>query len=184
VLIALAGCGILATFFWKIEDEAGQVHYGLLYNYEILYRTSDPKNKSTGLKAILPLLQKIVIPILLPVFNRRNLLQSAMLAFIFAGKLVCQLSVNYRRKIYYLTVVMSTIMELIATVLLILLSYSGFVALSQAIIWTIVVMLIIYTLLTLSQIIVNYQLFPKLSRYLYIHITNELCSNSETETES
>jgi hypothetical protein len=65
-----------------------------------------------------------------------------------------------------------------------LLSYSGFVALSQAIIWTIVVMLIIYTLLTLSQIIVNYQLFPKLSRYLYIHITNELCSNSETETES
>lgn len=99
VLMIVVGLGLLSSFFWKIEDEEGQVHYGLLYNYEIVYR-GDEKIKESGLRALMPLLSKIVIPILVPVFNRRMLLQSSMFTFIFAGKLICQLTMAHRRKIH------------------------------------------------------------------------------------
>jgi uncharacterized membrane protein YjdF len=62
---------------------------------------------------------------------------------------------------------------------LILLCYTGGRTYSEGIVWIIAATVIILVLLTIFQIIVNYQLYPKLCRYLYIHITNELCPSSD-----
>lgn len=182
VLMLIVALALLASFFWKIEDDDGQVHYALLYSCEFAYFDNDSsRGKSSGLRALMPLLPKIVVPILLPVFNRRPLLQSSMLVFIFAGKLVCQLSLQHRRRIHLLMEVFVSGMELLAAILLVLLSYASQRTYSEGIGWTICVTLIVLTLITLVQTIINYQLYPMLCRYLYIHTANELCSKEKAE---
>lgn len=117
----------------------------------------------------------MVIPILIPVFKRQPLLQSAMLLFILAGKLVCQLSVTFKRRIYFWTSIGTTTMQMLACVLLVL-AINGMQSATLGVSWVIVATLIGLALLTIMQAIINFKLYPKIARYLYIHITNELCS--------
>lgn len=35
--MVIVGMAVLLSFFWKVEDDQGLIHYGLLYNYEIKY---------------------------------------------------------------------------------------------------------------------------------------------------
>jgi hypothetical protein len=116
-----------------------------------------------------------VIPILLPVFNRQPLLQSSLLIFIFAGKLILQLSVSYKRKIYFWTLIGTTVMQIIASLFMVLTVNVG-MELGVGVKWAVLAGLAGYNLLTILQAVVNYKLYGKVARYLYIHITNELCS--------
>lgn len=98
-----------------------------------------------------------------------------MLLFIFSGKLICLLSLSFKRKIYLWTSLWATIMQMIACVFLIL-AANGTPSFSDSITWTILTTAILFNLLTVAQIAINYRLYPKVARYLYIHITNEMCS--------